>query len=373
MISVIITAAGSASRSGLNFNKVLWQMSNGLSVLQNATAPFELFDEIDEIVYAVTPDDLEKIKALTSNCKKKVSYVIGGQTRFQSVFNALKTVKSPYVLIHDGARPFIDCETVRNCIRTLIDKGTAITCTPCIDTIATANERNEIVSADRRNKFSVQTPQGFKTEKLLKAYSMVENPNDFTDDSGIYARYVEPVCISEGSYENQKLTTANDFKKLQLQKVGTGYDLHVLTQNRKLVLGGVEIPHDKGLLGHSDADVLTHAIMDSLLSALSLRDIGYHFSDKDPKYKDVSSMLLLKRVLEMLYENGYKPYNVSATIMAEKPKLSPFVESITQNLANALGLPTNAVGITCTTSEKVGLIGREQAIAVHAVCSVVKI
>ena len=149
--------------------------------------------------------------------------------------------------------------------------------------------------------------------------------------------------------------------------------MHILVENRKLILGGVEIPHTKGLLGHSDADCLTHAIMDAILSALALRDIGYHFSDKDQKYKDISSMILLDEVLKMLKEKNYALTNISAVIMAEKPKLSPYIEQITENLANKTGLLKENIGITCTTMEGIGIVGREEGIACQSYCQVKRI
>ena len=141
-----------------------------------------------------------------------------------------------------------------------------------------------------------------------------------------------------------------------------------MTPNRKLILGGVEIPHDKGLLGHSDADVLTHAIMDAMLSSASLGDIGRHFPDADPKYKDISSMLLLENVVDLLKKRGYKLINVTAVIQAQKPKLAKYVDKIRENLAKALELDVEKVGITCTTLEGIGIVGREEGIAVSAYC-----
>ena len=156
-------------------------------------------------------------------------------------------------------------------------------------------------------------------------------------------------------------------------RIGHGYDVHRLVEDRKLILGGITIPHEKGLLGHSDADVLTHAIMDAILSALAMRDIGYHFSDKDPQYKDVSSMLLLERVLEMIKDKAYKVDSISATIMAEKPKLLNHIPTITQNVAKALLLPQEKVGIGATTLEGLGFVGREEGICVHATAVLIKI
>ena len=149
-------------------------------------------------------------------------------------------------------------------------------------------------------------------------------------------------------------------------KIGIGFDVHKLVENRKLILGGVEIESEKGLLGHSDADVLTHAVMDALLSSASLQDIGYHFSDKKAEFKDISSMVLLERVMKMLSDKGIKPTFVSAVVMAEKPKLSPYREKIVASLATALNLPIDKVGVTFTTLEGIGTVGREEGIASQA-------
>ena len=180
------------------------------------------------------------------------------------------------------------------------------------------------------------------------------------------------------SYTNQWITTNLDKQfKIRIEKeqqpefrFGTGFDCHRLVEERKLILGGIEIPHVKGLLGHSDADVLTHAIMDALLSSLSLRDIGYHFSDKDAKYKDISSMILLEEVMKMINQKGYCVNNISAVIMAQKPKLSPYIPQILTSLATYLKINEKDIGITCTTTEKIGTVGREECIAVQAFCSV---
>lgn len=368
-ITAIICAAGRGSRAKLEQNKVLFTLEDGLTVLKKATLPFDKNTKITQIIYTSNEDDLNEIEQIANTNQTPTKVVLGGQTRFHSVLNALKAVTTPFVLVHDGARPFVTEQIVSDCIDCVIANGSAVaTCLP-VDTIAEIDQDGNIVSSTRTNRLLIQTPQGFKTQELLKAYLSVENPSDFTDESGIYSKYITRAHACKGSPENKKLTTASDFAKLLHQRTGVGYDLHQLVENRRLILGGIEIPHDKGLLGHSDADVLTHAIMDALLSALSLRDIGYHFSDKDAQYKDISSMILLERVLQMIKQKGYKPSNLSAVIMAEKPKLSPFIPQITANLANALGVSVNQIGITCTTTESVGLVGREQAIAVHAVCT----
>lgn len=153
-------------------------------------------------------------------------------------------------------------------------------------------------------------------------------------------------------------------------RIGTGYDVHILTAGRKLIIGGVEIPHDKGLLGHSDADVLTHAVMDSLLGAAALGDIGRHFPDNDGKYKDIYSITLLEKVREILLQNGFKVNNIDATVVAQKPKMAPYIEQMRRNIADALKIDVKNVSIKATTTEKLGFEGEEKGISAQAVCTV---
>lgn len=153
-------------------------------------------------------------------------------------------------------------------------------------------------------------------------------------------------------------------------RIGTGYDVHILTAGRKLIIGGVEIPHDKGLLGHSDADVLTHAVMDSLLGAAALGDIGRHFPDNDGKYKDIYSITLLEKVREILLQNGFKVNNIDATVIAQKPKMAPYIEQMRRNIADALKTDIKNVSIKATTTEKLGFEGEEKGISAQAVCTV---
>ena len=153
-------------------------------------------------------------------------------------------------------------------------------------------------------------------------------------------------------------------------RIGTGYDVHILTAGRKLIIGGVEIPHDKGLLGHSDADVLTHAVMDSLLGAAALGDIGRHFPDNDGKYKDIYSITLLEKVREILLQNGFKVNNIDVTVVAQKPKMAPYIEQMRRNIADALKTDIKNVSIKATTTEKLGFEGEEKGISAQAVCTV---
>ncbi len=367
--TAIITCAGKGTRAGFEKNKLL-TLSGGVTVLQKTATAFINCNGVDEIIITSSPTDYDEICKIARTFNKKTTVILGGETRTQSVFNALKKASGDIVLIHDGARPFVSQEIILDCINSVKTFGSGIACTPLTDTLA-VEENGEIIRTERANRYLVQTPQGFFLKDILCAYKQIKEGENFSDDSGVYSKYIKPAKISLGSPENKKLTYKTDFDNDLL--VGTGFDLHRLVENRKLILGGIEIPHTKGLLGHSDADVLTHAIMDALLSALSLGDIGKHFKDTDPKWKDISSIYLLKKVLEMIREKGYKVKNVSAVIMAQKPKLSTFTNEISTNLAKVIHIDENRVGITCTTLEGIGIVGREEGIATQAYCMLEKI
>lgn len=369
-VALILTCAGKGSRVGLDKNKLLVKVGDS-TCLEKSLAVFSTSGLIDEFIVTSSTVDFDEINALVG---KKAKIVIGGQTRTQSVKNALKEVKSEIVLIHDGARPFACARIINDCIESVKKFGSALVATPSRDTVCKAD--GEII-ADYLGKdglYSVQTPQAFFTKDVIKAYELAGDKS-FNDDGEVYKTYIGDLHLVLGSPENIKITYPQDMDALNtaaLCRIGSGFDCHRLVENRKLILGGIEIPHDKGLLGHSDADVLAHAIMDALLAALSLRDIGFWFSDKDPQYKDADSMKLLQKVLVMIDEKGYKVNNVSATIMADKPKLLKFIPTITQNLATAMGVSESAVGIGATTLEGLGFVGREEGICVSAVATVVK-
>lgn len=368
MITAIITAAGSGSRSGFEFNKVFFKLPNGKTVLESAAEPFDESDRITEIIFTAAACDVEKTKLLASKLATETKVVVGGATRSQSVRNALKAASGEIVLIHDGARPFVDLETVDACIRDVLSYGSSVIVTDCVNTVGEL-DGDSIVASSRTDRCEIQTPQGFYKKELELAYEKADGDYSFTDESSLYCKYIGKAHATKGSPKNVKLTHPEDFARLTANRTGTGYDLHVLTEGRKLVIGGVTVPHDKGLLGHSDADVLVHAIMDAMLSAAGLRDIGYYFNDKDPAYAGICSMTLLAKVNDMIADRGYKVNNISAVIMAEKPKLNPFVPRMRDNLSAALKIARDDVGISCTTSERVGFIGREEGIAVSASCS----
>ncbi len=365
MISLVLTCAGNGTRAGFSNNKLL-QKINGKTVVETTFTAFKNTNFFDEIIVTASEIDAE----IFAKILPSATIVLGGKTRFLSVKNALSKVRGDIVLVHDGARPFTSKKVISDCIETAKKYGSAICAVPQTDTIAKA-ENDEIISVlGKDNLYSIQTPQGFNTTELKKAFSLATR-DDYPDESSIYSEFIKKPRLSQGEKSNIKLTFMEDFSPILDMRTGVGFDCHKLVSDRALILGGVTIKHDKGLLGHSDADVLTHAIMDAILSSLSLRDIGYHFPDSDEKYKGACSMDLLKKVLELIDEKNYKVYQVSACIMAEKPKLLPHIPLITSTLAKALNINDNMLGISATTLEGLGFVGREEGICVHATATLI--
>ena len=370
-VSLVLACAGKGERAGLGKNKLL-VARGGVTCLEKTLSAFIDSNLIDEFIITSSPADLEEIKSLVGD---KATVVVGGATRTQSVKNALEKVSGDIVLIHDGARPFINPRIISDCIESAKEFGSGITAFPSRDTVLSAE--NDVITnyLGKSGLYSVQTPQAFRTKLIKKAYQLA-GEKVFNDDGEVYKEFNGDTHVVLGDAKNVKITFPEDMELIEEEnkyRFGTGFDCHKLVEERKLILGGVEIPHDKGLLGHSDADVLTHAIMDAILSSVALRDIGYHFPDKDPQYKNADSIVLLHKVLDLIKEKGYKIASVSATIMAEKPKLLPHIPNITKNLAKHLSLPADKVGIGATTLEGLGFVGREEGICTHATATLIKI
>ena len=371
-VSLILACAGKGERAGFLQNKLLVEVGD-TTCLNTTLNVFIDSGLIDEYIIVCAKRDYREISSIVP---PYVKLVIGGDTRTQSVSNALDHVSGDIVLIHDGARPFVSVDTIKSCIDDARRYGSGIAAIPSRDTVCMAGDGGKTIDAyiGKTGLYIIQTPQAFKIEQIRKAYILAGNES-YNDDSEIYARFIGKPHISEGSAKNTKITFEGDLDALAerpICRVGVGFDCHKLVEGRKLFLGGVKIPHTKGLLGHSDADVLTHAIMDALLSAVALRDIGYHFPDTDEKFKDADSIDLLHQVLNLIKDEGYSPYNVSAVIMAEQPKISPYIPTITRMLADNLGIEESKVGIGATTLEGLGFVGREEGICVRAFATVIK-
>lgn len=367
MFDVIIAAAGSGNRSQLKINKNLF-VFDGRTVIERTVGVFLNVDGINNIIVAVPEAEYQQFSAVLSGLSDKIMLVTGKDTRTETVKSALLHVTADYVIIHDGARPFVTKTLIESCMQAAAIYGAATAALPPVDTIG-KTEGHVVISAQKAGYLNIQTPQVFDAKKLKAAYEKVTENDCFTDDSGVYCKYAGAVAYVAGEAENIKLTYKKDFESLLPTVYGCGFDLHRLVPNRKLVLCGVNVNYEKGLLGHSDADAPIHALMDAMLSACGMKDIGFYFPDTDPAYKDISSMILLEKVLSMTKKAGYKPVNVTICIMAEKPKLSPLRAEMTKNIAKICNITPQCIGITFTTLEGVGAIGNSEAIAAYATCT----
>lgn len=368
-IIAIIAAAGSGTRMGSGIPKQFLEIE-GKPVLVKTVLAFSQNQYIDGFFVVTGKEYVDKTTALLKEVPKFMGALEGGKERQDSVYSGILNLPedTDYVLIHDGARPFVTQEIVDDVIKKTIEKRAAVAAVELKDTIKTIGEDNIFSSTLVRNELrAIQTPQGFEYNLLLKAYkSAYEEDYYGTDDAVLVERIGHPVYSVQGDYSNIKITTKEDMP--MEYRIGNGYDVHRLVENRKLIIGGVDIPYHVGLLGHSDADVLIHAVMDSILGAAALGDIGKHFPDSDEAFKGISSMELLECVGRLIYDKGYSIGNIDATVIAQAPKLAPFIEQMKINIAEMLKISHNKVNVKATTTEKLGFTGRGEGIAAESVC-----
>ena len=364
-VTAIITAAGKGSRMGASLPKQFLKIGNR-TILECSILPFQEADFVDDILVVSGGDYLEKVRELCKGISKVRNVVEGGKERQDSVHNALALVEEGFVLIHDGARPYITEAVILNVLEDASRVGASVAAVPVKDTIRQQSDEGG-KTLKRSELYSVQTPQGFEVSLIKEAFRRAYEEGFYgTDDAGLVDRMGLEVAVSEGDYANIKITTKEDMP-VEI-RVGTGFDVHRLVEGRKCIICGVDIPFEKGLLGHSDADVALHALMDAMLGAAALGDIGKHFPDTDPKYKGISSVKLLKYVNDFIAEEGYSLGNADVTIMAQKPKMLPHIQQMRENIADALGVDVAAINVKATTTEKLGFVGREEGIAAEAVC-----
>lgn len=366
MFDLIVAAAGRGQRCGPGKSKLLRPLY-GRTVLEWSVFPFLSEEGLERILVAVPPGDAETAR-VAERISDKVILLDGGATRFETVRNALAGVLADRVLIHDGARPFVSSRVIGDVLRALDGHGAAVPAVPLTDSVVEIS--NGCRPLDRSLLRAVQTPQGFHSGKIKAAYAAADGL-DHTDDASVYLSLYQDLILTEGSPLNRKITRPDDLLVPDC-RTGTGWDAHRLERGRRLILGGVRVPSEKGLAGHSDADVLAHAIADALLSAAGERDIGFHFPDTDDRYLDADSMTLLKETLEIVRKRGFVPENVAAEIICERPRLSPHIPAMAENLAGVLGLDAGRVGISATTAEGTGAEGRGEVVSVSACATVSK-
>lgn len=380
----IIVAGGKGKRLPGTISKQYIEMA-GKPVILHTIETFNSIQTISQMMIVLPKQDVDwfnKTYIQNRNWQSDIRVIAGGKERQDSVYRGLMAIDNPkdtVVAVHDGVRPFIEPDIIKQSYGVAEQFGACVVGVPVKDTIKQVNQEGMVIDTpDRQTLWQVQTPQTFDYDLLLHAHEMALQDGFMgTDDAMLVERTGHAVVMTMGSYNNIKITTADDLnyadflltKKRQeesMMRVGLGYDVHQLVKERPLILGGVNIEHEKGLLGHSDADVLVHAIMDALLGAAGLGDIGVHFPDTDERYKGISSMLLLEEVVKRIEEKGYRVSNIDAVIMAQKPKLAPHIPTMKINIANALTVDDNCVNIKATTTERLGYEGREEGITAQA-------
>ena len=378
-ISAVLVAAGSSTRMG--FDKLSFDLG-GETVLHRSIRAFDQCPQIGEIVL-VAGKNRAFVEQQAVGCTKPVQIVAGGATRAESAKNGVLAAHGELVAVHDAARPFVSPAVIAAVLEAAARCGAAAPAVPVKDTIkqAVPGDGKTVPEAclvrstpDRSTLYAVQTPQCFDRTQYLAALQELdaEKVRLVTDDCSLFELTGRSVQLTQGDYANLKITTREDLprpqqKEGELMRIGHGYDVHRLVEGRKLILGGVEIPYEKGLLGHSDADVLAHAVMDAVLGAAALGDIGKHFPDTDPEYAGADSLMLARHVARIVRENGWKVENIDSTILCQKPKLAPYIPAMREKLAEAFGMPLDAVSVKATTEEHLGFTGEGLGIAVHAV------
>jgi 2-C-methyl-D-erythritol 4-phosphate cytidylyltransferase/2-C-methyl-D-erythritol 2,4-cyclodiphosphate synthase len=394
-VAAIIPAAGSGIRMGLASPKQFFEL-DGVPVLIHTLRIFQQVEAIGHIIVVVPSANCAWVEELVqSNLLTKVCRVLaGGKARQDSVLAGLEALPDEVelVVVHDGVRPFVPISVVENCLQEAEKWGAAMAAIPVKDTLKAVSSQKVIEKTiSRAGIWQAQTPQAATRSLLKKAYDLAAEQADFiaTDEAGLLELLGCPVKVVEGSEKNIKITRPEDLilakailmgsgevKKSMAggstYRSGYGYDAHRLVTDRVLILGGEEIPYEKGLQGHSDADVLTHALCDAMLGAAGAGDIGGHYPDTEEKLKNISSLKILEGVAELVSEKGYALANADITVVAQKPKLSPYFAAMKKKLAAACAVDPAAINLKATTTEEMGFEGRGEGMSAHAVVMLVK-
>jgi 2-C-methyl-D-erythritol 4-phosphate cytidylyltransferase/2-C-methyl-D-erythritol 2,4-cyclodiphosphate synthase len=339
-------------------------------LLERSIDAFRSHPLIGEVIVALSP------QASMPGAMDGVRIVEGGARRQDSVANAFDAVRedAEIVLVHDAARPFVSAEVITRTIEAAAAHGAAIAAVAAVDTVKRVDAGKTIIETlPREEIYLAQTPQGFRRDVLARAIELGRSGVDGTDEAALAERAGHRVQVVTGENSNVKITTASDLERARervestMSRIGVGYDLHRLVEGRPLMLGGVNVPAEKGSLGHSDADVVCHAVTDAILGAARAGDIGQHFPDTDPRWKGAPSTMLLEEAVRIVRAAGWIVDNVDVVVILERPKLAPHRAEMESRLASAIGIPASAVSVKAKTNEGVDAVGRGEAVAAHAV------
>ncbi|MCV2878403.1 bifunctional 2-C-methyl-D-erythritol 4-phosphate cytidylyltransferase/2-C-methyl-D-erythritol 2,4-cyclodiphosphate synthase [Sedimentimonas flavescens] len=375
-VAVIIVAAGRGTRAGGDEPKQ-WRDLLGRPVLSHTVAAFA---GVGRILVVLHPDDMARGVALFGG---GVTLVAGGASRAESVRNALEALDGSgisKVLIHDGARPLISAEVIDRVLAALDAGPAAAPALPVSDALWRGVDGEVAGTQSREGLWRAQTPQGFRFGDILAAHRA--HGGDAADDVEVARAAGLPVQIVAGSDDNLKITYPEDFTRaaavLRSRKeramdvrLGNGYDVHAFCEGDHVILCGVKVPHSKGLLGHSDADVGMHALTDAIYGALAEGDIGRHFPPSDPQWKGAASWIFLDHAVKLAASKGYRISNADVTLICERPKIGPHALAMAAELARIMGLPPDRISVKATTSERLGFTGREEGIAAIATATLI--
>lgn len=372
-VAAIIVAAGRGTRAGGDLPKQ-WQTLAGRRVIDWTVAAFEMAEGIDSILLVLHPDDLDRFVP-----SGKVEVTNGGATRGQSVRNGLEALADrgvDKVLIHDVARPCVELKTIAALLHALDVHSAAAPALPVTDALWRGADGIVSGTQDRSGLYRAQTPQGFDFNAILVAHRAFEG--DPADDVEVARAAGMDVNILSGDEANLKITTPEDFFRAEIIlrgqmdiRVGSGYDVHRFGEGDHVMLCGVAVPHDRGLQGHSDADVGMHALTDAIYGALAEGDIGRHFPPSDPQWKGAESHIFLRHASELASTKGYNINNIDVTLICEYPKVGPHADAMRTALADILGIAPGRVSVKATTSERLGFTGRGEGIAAMATATLV--
>lgn len=387
-VSAIIAAGGRGARLGGGRPKQFLSLG-GRPILERSVDAFVLSDRIADVVVALPRDVIERAPGYLRGRSKPIEIVEGGARRQDSVANAFALVsgRADVVVIHDAARPLVSADLIRRTVDAAIECGAAISALRATDTVKRGDANRFIVGTLPRGEiFLAQTPQAFRVDVLRDALAQASASADATDEAALAEQAGHRVRLIDGDPRNVKITTPDDLAAAErligspalsgaggtTLRIGNGYDLHRLAVGRRLILGGVVIPFEKGLDGHSDADAVCHAVTDAILGGAGAGDIGRHFPDTDAAWKDADSLALLARAAQIIAAAGFSVVNVDVVVIAQRPKLVPYIDAMRANVAGALGVAADRVSVKGKTNEGVGSIGAGESIAVHAVALVSK-
>lgn len=386
-IGIVIVAAGRGERAGSAEGPKQYRRIGGSAVIAHTLKAFLDWSKAGPIVVVIHPDDkLLFEEAVSGLATERVSTVTGGATRQQSVLAGLEAVAAldaTHVMIHDGARPFVD-RVLLDRIAARLEAGdeAVLPALPVTDTLKRGTQGRVIETISREELYAAQTPQSFRLATILEAHerAAAQSRVDFTDDCAIAEWAAVAVAIVEGSPDNVKLTVRRDITMADERlsaaalpdvRTGNGYDVHQLEPGDGVTLCGVFIPHDQRLKGHSDADVGLHALTDALLATCGAGDIGDHFPPSDPQWKGAPSKIFLARAAEIVRENGGTIMNADVSLIAEAPKIGPHRQTMRETMAEILGIATERCSVKATTNEQIGFVGRREGIAAIATATVV--